>query len=127
MTYAWSKDTLRRVLLSAGLVLLISVAALALSAKALAYEGVYCNHVYLGPGGSCTSSSVSEIRRAIGESNESYTEVQVSTNVGFKSGSCTSPGCVADTGYLSKDGTGTGTIKNITGNFSNYYYGYLYR
>ena len=127
MTYARSTSTLRRALLPIGVGLVMVMSVLALHAsRALAYEGIFCYGISLGPEASCTSSSVSHIRRAIGEAPESDTEVQISTNIGFKSGSCSSEGCTADTGYLSADGTGTGKIHNNTVNRRSFYYGYLY-
>jgi hypothetical protein len=92
----------------------------------LAYTGPFCSNVNLGPGGFCNSSTVSNIRRAIGNAPGGLTHVYISTGAGEKAGQCYSSGCTADTGYLSFDSTGHGSVDN-SGSGTHTYSGYLYQ
>jgi hypothetical protein len=103
----------------------LSAMLLARASVAQAYEGVYCNSKYLNGEEICDSSGVSDIRRAIGHSNSSWTRVYISTGAGEKEGKCTKDGCTAETGYLSKDSSGYASIQNITA-VGNTFFGYLY-
>lgn len=116
----------RAVLLSVALAILATVALAFGAPRSSAYEGIFCNPVNLSLGEFCGSSSVSNIRRAIGHSSTGgYTLVEVVTNVGARSGACGTSNCTADTGYLSKDGTGFGFIEDIrSGRYT--FHGFLY-
>ena len=101
-----------------------------ITAQASAYEGPFCN-TYLSVGNGCFSSLVSNIRRAVGHGKD-WTYIQIGVSSGaYKSASCTSDGCSADTGYLPNDpsATGKGYIANYGDPCScggGDYYGYLY-
>jgi hypothetical protein len=95
-----------------------------MAATALAYEGPFCTHVKLGSGGSCKSSTVSSIRRAVGRSEGGSTEIVVANQYGESTNRCREISCEVGTGYL-KSGTGWGEVVNI-GAVAHYYYGYLY-
>jgi hypothetical protein len=105
--------------------LALSAVLIARVSTAQAYEGTYCNSKYLYGEEICDSSAVSNIRRAIGHSNSSWTRVYISTGAGEKEGKCTKDGCTAETGYLSKDASGYASIQNITA-VGNTFFGYLY-
>lgn len=92
----------------------------------LAYEGSFCNRE-LGPSGYCASSTVVNIRRAIAKAPGGWTEVEIETYEPeqYAFNKCTSNGCTANTGYLSKDGRGYGGLSN-PGSGTHAYSGYLY-
>ncbi len=102
----------------------ISLTGSLIAADALAYEGPFCNHVSLKSGGSCKSSTVSGIRRAVGHSEGGSTEIVVANQFGELTNKCREFSCEVGTGYL-KSGTGYGQVVNI-GTATHYYYGYLY-
>ena len=102
--------------------------------RALAYNGEFCYSTYLyvlgGPKQPqfCVSNQESNIRRAVGHGAD-WTQIKISTQDDGTQASCSSDGCTADTGYLSKDGTGVGTIVNQgdpCGCGGGTYYGWLY-
>jgi hypothetical protein len=116
----------RAVLLTAVLAILATAVLAFGAARSSAYEGIFCNPVNLSLGEFCPSSYSSNIRRAIGHSSTGgYTRVEIATTVGAKAGACGSSNCTADTGYLSKDGSGNGYIEDIrSGRYT--FHGYLY-
>lgn len=90
------------------------------------YTGEFCYGVLLNDGNTCRSNTESNIRRAICHGSD-YTFVSISGDGLSKHGSCSSDGCTADTGYLSRDVTGDGLIENSGPcNCTGYYYGWLY-
>ena len=116
----------RKAVWGAALALAVYVALAFGGSAAKAYEGPYCNPKVLNGEEICTSSGVSNIRRAIGHSKSSYTWVSISTGAGYKEGQCTNKnGCTAETGYLSKDSSGYASIENLQA-VANTFYGYLY-
>jgi hypothetical protein len=92
----------------------------------VAYTGPFCSNVNLGPGGFCNSNTVSNVRRAIGKAPGGLTHVYILTGAGEKAGRCYISGCTADTGYLSFDSTGSGSVDN-SGSGTHTYSGYLYQ
>lgn len=96
--------------------------------RAEAYTGPYCYNIFLYYGNSCSSSYVSYVRRAIGRSYSSHTEVAVYAG-GYAQGLCFSYGCTADTNYVA-GGPGGGSIYALGGPNSyggDWYFGYLYQ
>lgn len=117
--------TLRRAgALTCTLLAMFAIAAAVLATHAFAYTGPFCSPRYLTYFQSCTSSQVTNIRRAVGH-GAGFTYIDVSTQYSYKTSTCNFDGCTADTRYLSRDGTGNGYIRNEGGASGNYY-GYLY-
>lgn len=119
---------------SSALVLALAAAAVLfgaiITARALAYNGEFCYNIYIGVSQSCQSNKESNIRRAVGHGADwTSIEVQASGGSPSKSASCMTDGCTADTGYLSRDVTGLGSIVNLGDPChcgGGTYYGWLY-
>ncbi len=112
-----------------GLLALLAVITAVFAVHALAYNGEFCYGIHLDVHKDCYSNVVTKIRRAVGHGKD-YTGINVSNSASGSRGSyCYSDGCTADTGYLAKDGKGTGGILN-NGDPCNCgggdYYGWLY-
>ncbi len=97
------------------------------AAGAVAYTGPFCYRAYIRTGHYCVSSLVNNIRRAVGNSDRSYTKVDVAQTYGESTGYCYNYyGCTADTGYIYRDGRGNGYIYSEGPRSGDHYYGYLY-
>jgi hypothetical protein len=109
-------------IIGASLVLVLT----AFSAGSSAYEGAFCYEEPRAEFAGCVSQSRSNIRRAIGHTKDAYSDVAIETGTESALGYCRSIECEANTGYLNKDGTGTGTIWNEGPNGERKVSGYLY-
>ena len=127
MNYTLPRSNMRRRLL--GAVLFVALALCAVwAAKAWAYQGPFCNHVYLHSHTQhCNSNTVSNIRRATGRSDSAYTLIYLYAT-GFKTleGDCEIHGFMTGTTYEPVEVTGHGEIIDAFGGGDSYYYGYLY-
>jgi hypothetical protein len=119
-------------------VALASVGTLALGAAQAeaAYQGPFCNNVFLWENEVCNSNNFSHSRRVTGNSHTSFTWVALygtSCSGGSKcrSAECKSSGCTADTGYYGSYGSGCGgtcsaQIQNNLSGKGDHYFGHIY-
>jgi len=105
-----------------------------------AYQGPFCNNVFLWETEVCSSSTFSHSRRAVGHSYSSDTWVALYGNASgcehnapnrCAEALCTSAGCTADTGYYGSYGSGCGSlcsaeIQNWARTKGDWFFGYIY-
>ena len=123
-------------ILSAGLVLATAATwGLGSAVADAAYQGPFCNNVFLWENEVCGSNNFSHSRRVTGHSYKDWTYVALhgtscSPNSLCRGAECRSSGCTADTGYYGSYGSGCGSTCNadIQNNLSkgDWYFGYIY-
>jgi len=101
-----------------------------------AYQGVFCNSVFLWSTDVCSSGNFGYSRRVTGNSYGSWTWVSLwGTNCGSgnfcTSNVCQYSGCTADTGYWGSYGSGCGwscnaEIQNYAGSVGDWFFGHIY-
>ena len=101
-----------------------------------AYQGPFCNNVFLWENEVCNSNNFSHSRRVTGNSYTNFTWVALyGTACGSankcRSAGCKSSGCTADTGYYGSYGSGCGgtcsaQIQNNISGKGDHYFGHIY-
>jgi|HubBroStandDraft_3_1064219.scaffolds.fasta_scaffold420287_2 hypothetical protein len=114
----------------------IGTMGLASAQAQAAYQGPFCNNVFLYENEVCNSNNFSHSRRVTGNSYTSYTLVillgtSCGNNNRCRVAECKTSGCTADTGYYGSYGSGCGStcsaeIQNDLSGKGDHYFGHIY-